>query len=92
MYWSERQGRGPRATPLEISQLRRVVFSIIDELIGRDYFQQVFGYECVDAGFVSGLAGKDVQAWFLRTLHRDNIWPYRNHEGNYDPDTLFDVL
>ena len=91
-YWSERQGRGPRAVPLGLEQVRRLVFSALDELFERYYFQEAFGYECVDAGEVLGLVGRDPDAWFLRTLHRDDIWPYRNKGEGYDADTLFDVL
>lgn len=90
--WSERQGRGPRAVPLGFEQLRRLVFSALDELFDRDYFQEAFGYDCVDAGLVNGLVGRDPNAWFLRTLHRDDIWPYEERGEAYDAYTLFDVL
>jgi hypothetical protein len=91
-YWSERQGRGPRAIPLAFEQLRRLVFSALDELSERYFFQEGFGYDCVDAGEVHGVVGRDPNAWFLRTLHRDGIWPYQEKGEEYDPDTLFDVL
>jgi hypothetical protein len=77
---------------LGLEQVRRLVFSALDELIERDYFQEAFGYECVDAGEVPGLVGRDPDAWFLRRLHRDDIWPYREKAERYDADTLFDVL
>lgn len=91
-YWSERQGRGPRAVPLGLDQLRRLAFSALDELFERDFFQQAFGYDCVDEGFVPGLVGRDAKAWFVRTLHRDDVWPYREKGEKYDADALFDVL
>lgn len=91
-FWSERQGRGPRAVRLGIDKVKPLVFSALDELFERYFFQQAFGYECVDEGFVPGLVGRDANAWFLRTLHRDGIWPYQEKGGGYDADTLFDVL
>jgi hypothetical protein len=91
-YWSERQGRGPRGDPLTIEQLRRLVFSSLDELFERYFFQEAFGYHCVDDGDMPGLVGQDANAWFLRRLHRDDIWPYRAKGDRYDEDTLFDVL
>lgn len=78
--------------PLTLEQLRRLVFSALDELFERYYFQQAFGYVCVDAGVVPGLVGRDPDAWFLRTLHRDDIWPYREKGNQYDADSLLDVL
>ncbi len=68
------------------------MFSSLDELFERYYFQEAFGYDCVDAGEVPGIVGRDVNAWFLRTLHRDDIWPYGEKGEHYDADTLFDVL
>lgn len=91
-YWSERQGRGPGAVPFGIEQLRRLVFSSLDELFDRYYFQEAFGFDCVDAGEVNGLVGRDANAWFLRTLYRDDIWPYHEKGEGYDADVLFDVL
>lgn len=91
-YWSERQGRGPRSEPLSLEQLRRLVFSALDELQEKYYFQEAFGYDCVDDHEVFGIVGREPNAWFLRTLHRDGIWPYQEKAEHYDADTLFDVL
>ena len=72
--------------------MKRLAFSALDELWERHYFQEAFGYHCVDGGDVYGLVGRDANAWFLRTLHREDVWPYRNEGEHYDADTLFDVL
>ena len=67
------------------------MFSALDEP-ERYFFQEAFGYDCVDAGAVYGVVGRDPNTWFLRTLHRDGIWPYQEKGSQYDADTLFDVL
>jgi len=41
------------------------------------FFQQWFGYECVDAGSVPGKAGADVDLFVLREVLKRNLWPVR---------------
>jgi hypothetical protein len=76
-YFSERHGRGPKATPLSFDQLRRLVVNVLDDFVERGYFQEAFGYECVDAGQVDGTLGRDPAAYFMRTIMRENVWPFR---------------
>jgi hypothetical protein len=91
-YWSERHHRGPKSVSLDLEQLKRLVVNVLDDLWGRGFFQEALGYECVDAGTVPGTTGRDPSAWFLRTLHRDNIWPYELYLSSWDEDTLLDVI
>lgn len=91
-YWSERHRRGPRSVPLDLEQLKRLVANVLDDLTERGHFQEAFGYSCVDAGDVQGSTGADPNAWFLRVLHRDDVWPYNERISNWDEDTLFDVI
>jgi hypothetical protein len=91
-YWSERQGRGPQSVPLVLPKFKRLCFSVLGELDAKFYFQQAFGYYCVDEGDVPGTVGGDADAWFLRTLGRESVWPYTKRGDEYDADTLFDVL
>jgi hypothetical protein len=91
-YWSERQGRGPKAEGLKLDALKKLVFSVFDDLWARDYFQEAFGYTCVDDGAVEGTLGHDIPAWFLRTLHRDHMWPYGTWGAFWGEDSLFDMI
>jgi len=91
-YWSERQGRAPSTDGLSLETLNKLVLSTLDEFSERYYFQEAFGYHCVDEGDVPGRVGSDIPAWFLRVIGREGIWPYRNHAADWDADTLFDVL
>lgn len=91
-YWSERQGRAPSAGGLSLDPLKKLVLSTLDEFTQRYYFQEAFGYYCVDDGEVAGRVGSDVPAWFLRVIGREDIWPYTQHAGGWDDDTLFDVV
>jgi hypothetical protein len=91
-YYSERQGRGPKVTPLPFEQIQRLVFQAFDGFFAKDYFQEAFGYYCVDAGDVEGTLGADRGAHFLLTTFRDDLWPYRSNAAAFDADALFDVV
>jgi hypothetical protein len=107
-YFSERHGRGPKAQPLTFENVRRMVISVFDNFTGRGYFQEAFGLDCVDAGFVPGTLGRDHSAYFLRKIMRENVWPYWTESEGYfgvadadpapdpwtqwDADTMFDVI
>jgi hypothetical protein len=75
-YYSERQGRGPNVQPMPFETIRRLVVSVLDNLREHDYFQEAFGYWCVDADYIEGTLGSDADAFFLRTVRREGIWPY----------------
>lgn len=72
-YWAQRHGaEGGRITPEAACRLFR---SFIAGLVQEGYFQEWFGYECVDAGTVVGLAGPDVGAFVFRKTRLDDLWP-----------------
>lgn len=77
---------------LSLSALKRLVLSVWDDLDRRNYFQEIFGYECVDSGYLEGAAGEDIDAWFLRMLHREHVWPFKTWASLWDEDTLFDLI
>lgn len=92
-YYSERQGRSPITEGFDFETLRRVATSLISELQEQGYVTEAFGFYCSDqGGNVPGTAGSDVEAWFLRKIGRNNVWPWRRHWDDWDADTLFDVL
>ncbi len=100
-YFSERRGRGPKAEPLPFESVRRLLASVFDGLREKGYFQEAFGYECVD-GDSEGTLGRDPNAYFLRTIMREGIWPYWEPTSTYggatayfdewDEDTTLDVV
>ena len=55
------------------------------------YFQEQFGYECVDAGFVPGSVGTDLQAELTLTLRKPHLWPIQRTIDDWIEDDLFDM-
>ena len=102
-YFSERQGRGPKAEPLSFTEFRDLVINVFDRFREQHYMQEAFGYNCVDAGDVDGTLGSNPSAYFMRAIRRRGVWPYwelaqidrdvwvAQHE-EWDEDCLFDVV
>ena len=74
--------------------LTRQVFRVYEVLDREGYFQQDFAYDCVDAGYVPGALGHDLEGVFLLELRKPDLWPiYRGlQEYRYSEDDLLDVL
>lgn len=56
------------------------------------YFQEAFGYECVDAGIVAGTLGEDLNGSILLSLGKEHIWPLEDRIEYFSEDDLFDVI
>jgi len=65
---------------------------LYNDLEGKGYFQEAFGYDCVDAGYVPGKAGNDVNAYFILKLRKYNLWPVHENYLQYDESDLFDII
>lgn len=75
-YFSERQGRGPFQNPVDFPEIRKMLGDLFDRLQEAGYFQEAFGYWCVDAHDVPGTLGANADGYFRRAVGRDGIWPW----------------
>jgi hypothetical protein len=91
-YYSQRAGRGPASATLGLQDLKRVFKAQFDQLESEGYFQECLGFECVDAGFVPGSIGTDLQAELLLTLRKPNLWPVHSTIDDWSEDDLFDMV
>lgn len=91
-YYSIRTGRHPEGERLDFEMLKRLFLSTYKDFEVRGHFQEYFGFDCVDAGWVPGLAGSDLNAYLLRKLRKDALWPITTHLDAYTEDDLFDVI
>jgi hypothetical protein len=80
-YWSRRQGLTPSLT---LGQAVRLYVSILNELRRKDYFDEWFGYDCVDLNDVPGRAGEDRASFVTRRTFRDDLWPYEYGPTNWN--------
>ncbi|MHC5613612.1 MAG: hypothetical protein ACYTXA_22090 [Nostoc sp.] len=91
-YYSARIGKNPEVISLDLSMLSRLFRDIYLEFMSNDYFQEAFGYECIDDGKVLGKLGSDMEAQMFRALRKPNLWPIQNKCLNYSEDDFFDVI
>lgn len=91
-YYSQRHRRGPHRKPLDLSRLKQLSLSVFSDFSRRGYFQEAFGYSCVDDDEAHGTVGPDPNAFFFLRLGREELWPLDDRARFYDADTLFDVL
>src|SRR6476661_2606218 len=91
-YYSVRTGKHALGGDLDLPTVLRVLSGIYEDLERERYFQEALGFECVDAGFVSGTAGKDLEGYVLFELRKTHLLPFRTQFPNYSEDDLFDVL
>jgi len=91
-YYSIRTGKNPYFQGIDLPFLKRLFCDLYLSFLRRDYFQEVFGYTCVDAGDVPGKLGDDIEAQILRNLRKTNLWPIQDKCSDYSEDDLFDVI
>jgi hypothetical protein len=70
----------------------RLFYDIIRKFESDDYFQESFGYTCVDQGDVPGRLGLDIEAVVRRKLRKDNLWPIRTKYEAYTEPDFFDMV
>ena len=64
---------------------------VYEQLYEDGYFQEAFGYKCVDSGFVPGTVRDPDLAIFLAIRKRD-LWPIQKFSSGYSEDDLFDMI
>jgi hypothetical protein len=72
--------------------LASLLYIAYDQLSEAGYFQEHFGYWCIDARDVPGKLGGDVGAALLFHLRRELSWPLPPKFADLSEDELFDLL
>lgn len=90
-YYSTRNGKNLGKFDLE--SLKVAFLGIVNNFKEKGYFNEYYGYECVDAGHINGLLGSDIFNFFLRQLKKKDLWPVdQTNILSYSEDDLFDVI
>ncbi len=90
-YYSVRTGKNSAAAKYELPILLRLFNDLVKKFEGNGYFQEAFGYDCVDRGLVPGTFGGDIEAQIFRRLRKPNLWPVWKNFENYSEDDVFDL-
>jgi hypothetical protein len=59
-YYSIRTGKNPLAKSFNLEVLRDLFETLFTQFEDRGYFQEAFGYDCVDSGYNCGTLGQDL--------------------------------
>ena len=82
IYYSQRTGRGPLSNP-DVEDLGRALTRAVSEMSRREYLQEWYGFQCVDAGHIDGRAAMSLVDHIEAETGWRHAWPL--------PDPLLDV-
>ena len=85
-------GKNRSVSRVDLPQLRRLFLSVYKDLYRRGYFQEAFGYNCVDAGEVLGTLGEDIAGRIFVAIRKSLLWPIEDKIDIYDDEDLFDII
>lgn len=91
-YYSIRTGKNPFASQLDLPILAKLVSDLFRHFTDRGFFQEAFGYHCVDDGDVPGTLGHDIEFQILRRIRKSNLWPITEKFTLYSEDDVFDMI
>jgi len=91
-YYSARTKKNPNVIRLDLPTLLKLFYSLYNDFEEKGFFQESFGYDCVDNGNVPGIFGSNIGAVFLRKLRKDYLWPIHACWEQYAEEDLFDVV
>jgi len=91
-YYSIRTGKNPLSGSIDFPMLIKLFKTLYVRFDDEGYFQEDLGFYCVDAGFVSGTLGHDIEGVLLLELRKNNLHPIRSEIDNYSEDDLFDII
>ena len=77
---------------INLDQLLELFKSVYQDFESKSYFCELLGFSCVDSGFLPGIAGKDINGFFLRKLRKNNLFPIEENYMAYNEDILFDII
>lgn len=90
-YFSQRTGKNPNPKGLPLSDLVDLFRRVFDQMRSDGYFDEAFGFQCIDLGAVQGKV-KDVELEMLLAIRKRDLWPISDRAVHYSEDDLFDVI
>ena len=91
-YYSTRTGKNPQAASVGIVVLCKLFKTLFLQLESEGYFQKSLGFECVDAGFIPGDVGHDVEGAVLLAVRKTGLTPIHLKIDEYTEDDVFDMI
>lgn len=90
-YYSQRAGTNPNLDGLPIEDTVELFSRVFRQLETDGYFDEAFGFWCVDADQIEGSV-KDIELEMLLTIRKKNLWPISEYASRYSEDDFLDVI
>ena len=90
-YYSQRKGTNPNLKGLPLADVLELFTRVFAQLGADGYFDEAFGFTCVDAGEIQGKV-KDPELEMLLNIRKKALWPVTAMAASYSEDDFFDVL
>lgn len=90
-YYSQRTGTNPNLDGLPIEDTVELFSRVFHQLETDGYFDEEFGFYCVDAEHIDGNV-KDIELEMLLTIRKKNLWPISEYADSYSEDDFLDVI
>jgi hypothetical protein len=90
-YYSHRKGTNPNLAGLPLSEIVDLFVRVYEQLRQDGYFDEAFGFDCVDAGAIKGNV-RDIALEILLTIRKKNLWPLESSAPSYSEDDFFDMI
>lgn len=92
-YYSTRTGKNPGGSHFDLIILKKIFCQKYLEFMRKEYFQEAFGLDCVDAGYTPGTLGPDIEGAILGRVRKD--LPFDRYQPDftvYTEDDMFDLI
>ena len=90
-YYSIRTGKNPMSG-IDLPMLIELFSRFYSQFDYEGYFQEDLGFECVDAGFIPGSLGHDIEWVLLLELRKTDLTPISRKIEKYNEEDLFDII
>ena len=91
LYYSQRTGTSPNPNGLPLTDTVDLFQRVYLQLSQDGYFDEAFGFECVDAGPVEGNV-RDIGLEILLAVRKNSLWPITAKSKGYNEGDLFDII
>jgi hypothetical protein len=90
-YYSLRTGSNPNKDGFAFDGIKELFQQSYWYLRKEGYFDESFGFECIDAGEIPGKV-VDVKLEIVLNIRKKNLWPIAEFIDGYNEDDFFDII
>ncbi len=89
-YYSERADK--EKTPVRLQDLRLAIWLLFDKYYNSQYFQDAFGYRCVENGYVHGRMNTTMGKHITLEFIGKKVWPIEEFYDSWGEYICFDII